>query len=138
MAVLWGVLLLSVLAAGVVALTVAESREQATAQSWAHAKDASDAAIIEVVTRLSLPGGDRARILGGGAIELDHEAVRATVHVSFEAGRIDLNAASDERLAHANLIGKIAVSLLLLPVLRLPFHIDFAAIESGTFILIGK
>jgi general secretion pathway protein K len=95
--VLWLLLLLSGLAATVAYIARVEALLARRAFDLARAQAAADAAIVNTISRLSDEQAARRPPLGVPQ-SWDFDGIPTTTRVSNEAGRIDLNAASDELL----------------------------------------
>ena len=97
-AVLWGVLLLAALAAGVTALVRTENARAGIDSDRAKLQTVVDSARVLIVRRLFDPKPERRPPLDGSAIPLEWGGETVDVSLTLESGRIDLNAASDEML----------------------------------------
>jgi len=98
-AVLWGVLLLAVLAAGVTALVRTENARAGLDLDRAKLQTLVDSARVLIVQRLFDPKPERRPPLDGSSIPLEWDGETVNVALTLESGRIDLNAASDELVA---------------------------------------
>ena len=97
-AVLWGVVLLSLMTAGVVALTRAENQRTSLEHARARQSLALEAALGAVIQQLTTAPPSRRSLLAGGPYHYEHDGMALDVFLEFESGRIDLNAANDPLL----------------------------------------
>ena len=97
-AVLWGVLLLAVIAAGVTALVRTENARAGLDMDRAKLQTVVDSARVLIVQRLFDPKPERRPPLDGSATSLEWDGETVNVALTLESGRIDLNAASYEML----------------------------------------
>jgi len=95
--VLWLVLLLSGLAATVAYIARIEALLARRAFDLAHAQAAADAAVVDTISRLSEEDASRRPPIGAPRT-WEFDGIPIVVTVSREAGRINLNAGSDELL----------------------------------------
>lgn len=94
--VLWVVLLLSGLAATATYIARTNATLTHRALDLARAQAAADAQIVAAIAKLSDEQPARRPLIGGGAQSWEFEGFSVAVSITEEAGRIDVNAGSDD------------------------------------------
>jgi general secretion pathway protein K len=94
--VLWVLLLLSALAATATYIARTHAILAHRALDLARAQAAADAAIVDTISKLSDEQTARHPSIGGGVGNWEFDGFTVVVSISKEAGRIDVNTASDE------------------------------------------
>jgi hypothetical protein len=94
--VLWVLLLLSALAATATYIVRTNAILTHRSLELARAQAAADAAIVDTISKLSDEQVARHPPIGGAAQNWEFDGFTVTITISNEAGRIDVNAASDD------------------------------------------
>jgi general secretion pathway protein K len=96
--VLWAFAILSVIAASVIATGRSEARLTRTLAERARLQAVADAGIARAILALLAPAAASRPALDGSGYETEFAGERLSMSVQDEAGKIDLNTASDELL----------------------------------------